>query len=777
MVLKKQVQQSANNSLLSILAQRYVPYWPLFTLLVMGLLTLALIYTRYLTPVYKVNATLVINDEQKGVQESETLRSLNIYAANKIVENEVEILKSRTLMQDVVVHLNLYAPVFERGRVKSSTAYVTSPIIMQALDPEKIKPQQEIPFEYNEQTEQVKINNRYYPVDTPVTLPYGVVRFLKNGAKKYITGRPMFFSLLSVRSAELSMRNNLEVGAGSKLSSVVNITYTDEVPERGEDIVNQLLEAYNRASIENNNKLASNSLSFISDRIRQVEGELDSIERRIQQYKSAMGIVDLSQQGKLYLENIAENDRKSFDINNQIGVLSQIEQTVQSGINKTGIVPTTLGINDPVLVDLLQKLNDFELKYTDLVTKKGENNPVVKSIENDINKIRPNILNIIRNQRANMQSSMGNYNRSSGRLNSILKTIPQKERQLLDISRQQAIKNEVYAFLLKRREEAVLSSASTVVDSRIVDHAEASTNPVNSKKMIILIGALVLAFALGIAYVFFKEGLARSVLFRSEITKSTSIPPAGEIIYRKKRKKALPDQKEDPVLSLQFHQLSSALGLFNGQVKKQKLLITSSLPNEGKTFVCNQLALSLAAAEQKVIVVDFNLNYPQSSVLYDQKGKPGVVEFIEGISPLHQLIQKTGIEYLDILPAGAGNKNTTALLMNEKCDDLFFNLEKSYDYILIDAPPMELSTDALILSKNADKTLFIVRHAVTPKTQIQKSEEKGDLKNMKEPVIVFNGVKGRGFLRSYYGIGYGYGYENLFAIRKPNIFSRLLKHS
>ncbi len=163
MVLKKQVHQTANRSLLKIISHRYLPYWPLFALLAFGLLTLAFVYTKYLTPVYKVNATLVINDEQKGVQESETLRSLNIYAANKIVENEVEVLKSRTLMQDVVMRLYLYAPVFEKGRLKSSPAYLTSPIIVQVYDPAKVKPQEEVPFEYNEQTEQIKITNRYYP--------------------------------------------------------------------------------------------------------------------------------------------------------------------------------------------------------------------------------------------------------------------------------------------------------------------------------------------------------------------------------------------------------------------------------------------------------------------------------------------------------------------------------------------------------------------------------------------------------------------------------------
>lgn len=771
MLAKKQVHQTANNSLISIILHRYLPYWPLFMILVLGLFTLALIITRYLKPVYKVSATLVINDEQKGIKESETLRSLNIYAANKIVENEVEVLKSKTLMQEVVKQLYLYAPVSERGRIKPAPAYLTSPISVEAYDPEKVKPLDEVAFEYDEKTQQVKVNNQYYPLNVWATFPFGIFRFVKNRAKKYITSRSMYFSLYDARSVGADLCDNLGVDASSKLSSVVNITFTDVLPERGEDIVNQLLHDYNKASLENNNKLASSSLSFITERVRLIESELDSLEKRIQDYRATHGIVDLSRQGAIYLESVANNDRKVAELNTQMAVLNQIARNIEYGTNKTGIIPTTLITNDAVLNDLLVTLNNLELQYTNQRTKKGDNNPVIVSMANEMKKIRLSIENIVRSLQGQMQASLDIYNRSSALFNAELKTIPERERQLLNLTRQQTFKNTVYALLLQRREEAQISSNSSVADSRIVDAAESGPNRVNSKKLMLLVSALILAFVLGIGYVFVKEGLAKSILFRSELAMNTSIPVMGEITLQNGQNTGNLIKADDTILSNQFQHLSAALGLYTRHVKKQKLLITSSLPNEGKTFVCYQLALNLAKAEQKVIIIDLNLIHPETTTSFDLKGATGMIDYLQGKTALQQLIKKTDIEYLDILPAGAGIKNTTALLLNEKLDELFLNLEKLYDFILIDAPPIELATDAFILSKYADTTLYIVRHAVTPKGQLQKLGRKEILKTMKDVVIVFNGIKGRGFLKSYYGIGYGYGYENVFTVKKENKMS------
>lgn len=761
-VRKRAPQKSSSVGLFSIIGNKYIPYWPLFALLAAGFLLLAFIYTKYLTPVYPVSATLVINDEQKGVQESETLRSLNVYAANTIVENEIQVLTSRTLMRSVVETLHLYAPVFEKGRVKPAPAYVSSPIIIRAREPQKLKPQEKVEFVWDEKTERVKIGDRYYGLNQWVAFPYGVLQFSKNPNRKHFSVRDMYFSLHDPRLVVAAIGANLEVSATSKLSSVINIGYKDEVPERGVDIVNSLLEAYGRTSVENNNRLAGNTLAFVTERVQNVESELDSIERQIQQFRTTEGIVDLSQQGRLYLESVAENDRRAGEINTQLAILNQVEGYVRSGNNRTGIIPTTLGISDPVLADLLQKLNDLELQYSNMRARIGEENPMVQSVQNEIQKIRPNILNIVRNQRQQLQASLSNYNRTSNQASATLRSIPQKERRLLEISRQQAVLNDVYAFLLQRREEAELSNAATIADSRVVDRAEAGVNPASSKRMIILIGALIAAFALGIAYVFLIESMTGKVLFRSDVSKNTSLPIAAEIVNRKNSSKTLSALAADNVLAAQFLQLSAALGLYENEGKQQKILVTSNQQGEGKTFISNGLAMSLAAAGQQVVIVDMNLHQSATTALHHLSDKGGITQFLGGGLDANAIVHRSEWNNLFVIPAGAATQNATALLLNERLQQLLDSLQARFDYVIIDAPAIEPSTDAYILSKYTDQTLMVVRHRFTPLTQLQKLDENPKLLSLEPISIVLNGIKGRGFLQKYYGYGYGYGHDKVY---------------
>lgn len=205
----------------------------------------------------------------------------------------------------------------------------------------------------------------------------------------------------------------------------------------------------------NKNQLAANTLAFVDDRLREVASELDSIERRIQRFRSTEGVIDVSEQGRLYLQNVSENEHKAADINVQLAVLDQVESYVRSGRLKTGIIPTSLGIEDPVLAQLLQRLNELELQYSSLRATTGENNPAIKSIENEIAKIRPNILTIVTNQRARLQAGRNNLNSTANRFSSQLKTLPAKERELLEISRQQATKREIFNFCWKEEKKLI----------------------------------------------------------------------------------------------------------------------------------------------------------------------------------------------------------------------------------------------------------------------------------------------------------------------------------
>jgi capsular exopolysaccharide synthesis family protein len=472
-------------------------------------------------------------------------------------------------------------------------------------------------------------------------------------------------------------------------------------------------------------------------------------------------VVDLSEQGRIYLQNVAENDRKATDINMQMAILDQVERYVQSN-RRTGIVPTTLGIEDPVLVDLLQRLNQLELEYTNLRTTVPENNAEARSLENEIQEIRPNILNIVQNQRSRLSASRNNLAGSTGRYSNMIRSIPQQERELVEISRQQAIKNDVYAFLQQRREEAAVSSAATLADSRVVDRAEASIYPVASGKLVALAAAFAAAIAIGILYVLLKESWSSKILFRSRLEESTPFPVIGEITNRRYRKNVLRATASDALLAKEIGQIQASLGLFTTTNSYKRFLVTSSLPKEGKTFLSNLFAIHLAAAEKKVILIDLNLYDSKISALHDRPDVQGFSDYVEGSLDVRAIVHPTGFANLDLIAAGTKLDKPMGLLLHPKAASLFQHLEHAYDYIIINSPPVEFTTDAYALAKYCDITLYMVRHGVTPKSSLIKLGENGAMKTFPNLSLIFNGVKPRGFLQRYFGYGYGYGFEKVF---------------
>jgi tyrosine-protein kinase Etk/Wzc len=748
------------SSIVHQLIYRFVPYWPLFLLLLMAFLPIAFLYSLSKKPVYSITATVVINDEQKGSGEGSMLRSLNVYATNKIVENEVQILRSRTLLYNVINNLSLYAPVSEKTNLGSISYYPSSPVIIRSKDPEHLKEQKDIYFDYDYSARSVIIGGKSFPVGRWVTFPFGTLMFEDNNKKVQKNTGQLFFSLVSPIQITETTLNRLKVNQTSKLATIINIAYTDEIPERGVDIINGLLMSYNKASIEAKNQIAGNTLAFVDERLDEVQHELDSIERRIQQFRSGNEVVDISQQGRLYLENISENDRKTTDINIQLSVLDQVERFVRSGRNSTGIIPTTLGIDDPVLSQLLQRLNNLELEHSNLRTTLGENNPMVQSVVNEITKIRPNILNIINNQRARLQAGRKNINATNNQFSAKVRTLPEKERQLLEISREQATKQNVYNFLLQKKEEAAISNASMIADTRVVDRPQASITPVGLGKSIILVSAVALAFIFAVAYVLCNEIFSSKILFRSEIEKAIKIPVIGELIHRKKRSKNL--------LSLfhkQWDELQFFLNLFDQKTKSQKILITSFLPNEGKTFVTSELAEAIANTGKKVLVLDLNLYSPQLSALLSTNEEKGFTDFAKGQIGKETLIQPTKQVNIDIITAGSPSTHPLSLLSSSKLNELLTFLETMYEFILIDTPPIESKTDAHIIAIYADMVLFIVKHDLTPKSLFHKFDKEWNVQQPIRKSILFNDVKGRGFFIKYYGFGYGYGYDYVYKNR------------
>lgn len=750
-----------DESLIQKLFAKYIPYWPWFVLAIILALASAWLYMKFATPIYEATATLIIKDEKKGSEESKITESLNQISSKKIVENEIEVIQSRRLMEDVATQLNLYTPVSEKDGFKSKSAYYSSPISVKTTDPGSLQSSPKIPLSFDSKSQEVVLDKKYrYKLNEPVKTPYGSLLFEKNEHYQAAKSTPdLFLSVYSPQELVPDLLQNLKAEASSKLSSIVNLSYRDPIPERAKNILNTLIKSYQQSEIDEKNSLAKNTLQFVNERLAVVEGSLDSIQKKVQAYKSGSDAVDIGTQGTLYLQNVSDNDQKLSQVNTQISVLNQVENFVKNKENAGGIVPSTLGVSDPMLSQLLEKLNTLELEYEKGKVTIGENNPRLLEIKDQINKVKPDILRNINSQQKSLMAMRNNISSTNSNYNSMLRQVPQKERQLIDISREEQNKRDIYNFLLQKKAESEIAYASTVANNKVVDYAMAGNKPVSPNKMVVYLGALALFVGLVIAFITLKDAFNGKVMYRSEIEARTKIPIIGEVAFNKAKKSVVIQAGKRSFIAEEFRKLRLSLSFLGINAKHKKLLITSSISGEGKSFVAANLAVSLTLTGKKVVLVDMDLNNPSLAKIFNIDNPLGVADFLEGKVMAEAIINPVP-EYdnLSLINAGTLPDNPTELISNDKAEALLEYLNGLYDMVIIDTSPIVLVTDGYLLSRLCDATLYVIRHEYTPKIILKRIDENNKINPIHNPAIIFNGVKQKGLFATNYGYGYGYDY-------------------
>ena len=762
----------ASRSVLGELLFKYLPYWPIFIAVLILSLLGAWFYLRITPPKYEITAAIMIKDEKKGSAEGETINSLDQLSRKKIVENEIEIFRSRTLMQQVVRNLHLYASLFEDDQLSPKSAYTTSPVIVEASNPDNIPQVDKVNFQFSAKDSQVVIGLKRYPLNQFVNTEFGLLKFKANPRFVQKPEGQLYFSLTPAKKVTTALLEGLTATASTKLTSILNLKIRDTDPVQGEDILSELIEVYNRASLEDKTKLASNTSSFVGEKLKEVEKDLAEIERKLQGYKATKGAVNISTQSELFLKSVNETDKKLNDVDLQLTALNEVEKYVKDKESSGGVFPSMIGLEDKMLPELLTKLNNHELEYEKLRKTTGENNPLLTSIKDQINKIRPGILENISNQRANLQASKLNLHSTNNSYSSVLQSIPQKERELVEISRAHEIKSNLYEFLLRKKADSELAKISQL-DTRIVDNAQASTEPVSPKSKLIYIVALIMSFVIPAGFVSIKEFLNRKVLYRHEIETLTNTPIIGEISLDKSKEPLVIQEGKRTFIAEQFRRLRTTLGYLGGNSGKKKILVTSTLSGEGKSFVAVNLALSLALTDKKVVLLELDLANPSLSNKLNVSYDEGVSSYLRGECEPEDIIKRTTANSnLFFLPSGPLPDNPSELLMSGKLKDLINYLEEAFDIIIIDSAPASLLSDAYVLSPICDVTLYVVKHKFTPKSYLERLDEDNTVNQLNNLRIVFNGIQSRGFTKNGYGYGYGYGYIHNNGVKTKKRYSK-----
>jgi capsular exopolysaccharide family len=736
---------------------RYVVYWPYFLILMLLSIGAAWLYLRLATPFYEATARILIKDETKGAEDAKGIEFLNMANTAKLIENESEVLSSKTLILGVVKDLHLYAEIFTEGQFRDKPAYTSCPVRIEAKHPDQLSYSEKIFFTVDKSLEKVTMFGVSYPLNTWIHVLGDSLRFMPNPRYDGSLLTKYYYTLVPPSDLGWAIKGHLEVVSISKSSTILELVLKDAVPERAEDVLNGLMAAYNKATVHNKNTLAANTLYFVEERLRHVSNELDSVESRIQAYKENTGAIDISTEGGLFLKNVSDNDQKISEINMQLAVLEQIEGYVLTKNNKAGIVPSTLGIDDPILSNLLNLLYNAELEYEKLKNTEGPNSVSLVAINSQIAKIRPSIIENIRSHRKTLEARKANLQSTNNSYSSAIRTIPQREKQLVDINRQRNIISGIYTFLLEKREDLSLSHAASIPGATIVDQAESLGYPVKPKTKIVYLLAIALPVLLGMGSITLKESLNSKILFRHEIEDMTAYPVIGEIIHNKTVAPIVTGINERSFIAEQFRQLRVSLTLNKNKGNFKRILVTSTITGEGKSFIALNLALTFALTGKSVALLELDINNPNISNKLNIDGSPGIADYLQGQCGLQEIIKPYAeLGNLSVIPAGKyPEKHFTELLENERKQELINHVSNHFDYVIIDTAPVSSITDAYILSAYCDITLYIVRHKYTPKVFVQRLDQNDQLINI---AVVFNDIRARGFGKYHFGYGYGYGY-------------------
>lgn len=730
-------------SILERMLERYKKYWPLLVALIVINLGIAFVYLKYTVPTYEVSELIMLKESDSNLSDLTGASKSADPKDQKTIENEIVVLASRPLADEVVKNLRLYAPIYIKGQFFNRSAYLFSPVILEALNPDSLKGQLSGSFKVTAGTSNVTLDGTTYAPNKTIIFHGVQIRFILNPNNQgLIDPRTFYFSLIDLKTASASLDASLEIEGAKKETTLIGLKIKDEIPKRGEDILNTLIASYNKRSIKEKTKAAANTLKFVQNRLSIMEGQLDTIQNGIETYRSTEGAVDISQQSSQYLSTVNNNEQKLSELKPQFAVLDQIESYIKSS-DGDSMVPSTYGIDDPLLPQMLGKLSDLRTQYERLRKTTAENNPILSSIRNEIDQTKPNILEIIKNHRNTLLTTRRNIEANTNKYNSMLNTIPTKEKRLSGISRQQLTKNGIYNFLLQKREETELSLISATADSRIISNAEATPYPIAPKKTNVYLLSLALAFVLMIFFIGLKEMLNDKIINKNDIHFLDKMPfmsalscnPGTELLVVNNGKKSF--------LSHQFKQLRATIMNDLENLQGKKIMITSAATADGKLFISSNLALSLAQAGKKVVLIELDFYRPRLAEQFGFKSI-GLSDYISGKKNVDQVSHQSTINSnLYFIPAGSATEQAPELIINANFSSLLTELENHFDIIIMVTTPLIYSPDAYMVSKYVDRTLFIVREAYSRKEDLETIKAEPGISQLKNAALIYNGVRGK----------------------------------
>ena len=751
---------------------RYLRYWYLFAISIVLGFFIAKYYNWYKTPVYAVTAKLLVKDDSGG--KDRLLRQMDVEAADKNIENEIEIFRSHNLLAKALDRLDFDVSYYLIGNVKVSEVYTDCPFKI-SIDKLEFSAYSQpffvdiidstsFVFHYEKNSEAKQINGVF---GESFNMGMGEITLEKreNFPVKQITDpnfekRKYRISFNTIGANQNKYLSRLSVGLARSQSSILQIYLEDEVPQKGLDFVNALIEVYLKNDVDVKNNAASNTSDFLNAQLESITEELERIEINRERYMVSKGIIDLESESQMVLEQLREIDSQKALSDTRLSMIGQLKRYVLENQDLRDLAPASLDINDALLLKLINKLTELQSQREIIINQSTANDPTLVPINAEIELTRSSLLENIKNIESSLRNTAAELNKKLSDNQSRVEQIPTTQRELLEIERRFRIQENLYIFLLQKHAELSISLAATESDTRLIDTARVLPGPISPIPQRAYSIALLLALILPVLFIIISEKLKDKIESIAQIRKLTTVPLLGVVRYNKHSSQLVSVEKPRSSIAEEYRSIRTNLQFFNKGESTTVTMITSSIGTEGKTFTAMNLAAVMAAAGERVVLVGLDMRKPRIVEHFEIANDVGSSNYLSRNAELDDIIHPSGyLDTLFVIPSGPNPPNPSELIMSERMAQLIAELKTRFDKIVIDTPPIGLVSDGLILAKYADSTLYVVRDGVTHKDHLQHVNglyESGQLKNV---AIVFNAVRqNRAGYGNHSGYGYGYGY-------------------
>lgn len=759
---------------LKAVIDKYLVHWKWFLLGVFVSLILAFLYLRYAIPQYQAATTILVKDEKKGGMLSELSAFADMGLGTGLksnVDNEVEILKSRTLVESTVKKLNLNISLIVKGKVINSELFKKAPIEVYFINtsPEFYESKMALQFlalspttfELRQETvaSSPKVlvgNKKSFRYGELIQTVYGdliVSKSLIHDAK-FNSSIPISILIRPLEDVAESFKNRLKVTPLSKTSSVVELTIVDPVKIKAEEFLDNLVQIYNENAVADKNFISENTSQFIANRLKLITQELDGVEQDVERFKKSNDLTDIESEAKLFIEGSSEYSKKLVETEIQLNVVSSMLDFIKKS-TPSDLMPTTLIDGNSDASGLINSYNELVLNRNRILKSATTANPSVVKIDQEIASLKANVSASLGRLQSNLNIQKRNLNSTESLLNTKIGKIPVQERQFRVIARQQKVKEELYLYLLQKREETAISLSATEPNARVIDSAKALKIPVSPKKNIIYLAALLLGLLIPFGVIYVLDLLDTKIKSRLDLEGNTKIPFIGDVPTSDSPNEIIKSESRTSSAEA-LRIVRTNLGFMLRNVKEgdaKTIFLTSTFPHEGKTFVSVNLAATFALSGQKVLLVGLDIRNPRIDD-YLVLPSRGVTNYLSSkeLDLKDLIVKQDGFEHFDVLPAGIIPPNPAELLMSKKVNVLFETLKKQYDYIIVDTAPVSLVTDTLLIASHADCFIYVARANFLEKRML--SIVNGLYKEQKLPnmCLLLNDTD------STKGYGYGYGY-------------------